>query len=99
MAAGRRGRTDPRRGAHRGWVRQRAARLFRRVTPLGRVLICLTVLVTVAVVVLHDVAVDILAVGVCLCWLRVYTRTDPMHREAAGDDPGRDAIGWRDREL
>jgi hypothetical protein len=76
-----------------------AVRLIKRVTPLGRFLIGLTILVAIAVVVLHDTVVYIVAAGVCVCWLNVYFRTDPMWRAGAGDNPARDSVSWRDREL
>ncbi|HEY3775606.1 MAG TPA: hypothetical protein VGL69_21565 [Solirubrobacteraceae bacterium] len=73
--------------------------LIRRITPLGRVLIGLTIAVAVAVAVLHDAVTYIAAAAVCLCWLKVYAATDPVHRAAAGDDPAGDSVSWRDREL
>jgi hypothetical protein len=74
-------------------------RLIRRITPLGRVLIGLTIAVAIAVAVLHDVVTYIAAAAVCLSWLKVYGATDPLRRAAAGDDPAQDSVSWRDREL
>jgi hypothetical protein len=73
--------------------------LIRRITPVGRVLIAVTVVVAVAVVVMQDVAAYAAGVLVCMCWMGVYFITDPMHRMARGDNPAKDSVDWRDREL
>jgi hypothetical protein len=73
--------------------------LVRRITPVGRVLIAVTVLVAVAIVVIQNLVTVGAGVLVCLCWLGVYYMTDPMHRRARGDDPAQDAVSWRDREI
>ena len=74
-------------------------RLIRHITPLGRVLISLTIATAVAVVVLHDVVTYVIGIAVCACWIKVYTATDPLCRAGRGDDPAKDSVSWRDREL
>jgi hypothetical protein len=74
-------------------------RLIRHVTPVGRVLLVLTIAAAVAVVVVQDTATYLAVAAVCVAWITVYRAADPLHRKRWGDDPANDSTGWRDREL
>jgi hypothetical protein len=72
--------------------------LVQRISLVGRVLIVATVVVAVAIVASQSVVSYVAAAPVCVCWIGVYSASDPMHRAARGDDPAQDAVNWRDRE-
>ncbi len=74
-------------------------KLLRRVTPAGRVLIAVTVAVGIAAVVFQRQAAYIAVAVVCVCWIGVYWLSDPLGRKMRGDDPARDSVSWRDREI